>query len=209
MEYHTVGVLLRTLRCRLLGRADLARWRDAETFDGGWEQRTRLIAGLVPRASRVIEFGAGRRLLEAHLDASCTYVPSDLVARGPDTIVLDLNARPLPQLSALKLDVAVLAGVLEYIAEPASFITWLAQQVPTCITSYSCAATKSRSLGRLRETIRRTGAGWVNTFNEDELVGAFRSGGFELSHTADWHTPEGSERIFVFHSRSPARRLTP
>jgi hypothetical protein len=187
----------------LFGKADLARWRDAETFDD-WEERTRLIAQLVPKGTRVIEFGSGQRKLERLLDASCTYIPSDLVSRGADTVVLDLNARPLADLRALKLDVAVLAGVIEYIAAPPSFIAWLSHQVTRCICSYGCAHTPRRSLGRLHETMRRTGSGWVNTFNEEELVQAFRSGGFRLTAMKDWHTVDGSERIFVFHTGAVA-----
>ena len=98
MEYNTVGLMLRTLRCRLLGRADISRWRNAEAFGDDWKERTLLIARLVPKGTRVIEFGAGKRNLESQLDRSCTYIPSDLVSRGPGTLVLDLNARPWPNL---------------------------------------------------------------------------------------------------------------
>jgi hypothetical protein len=199
MEYNTVGLMLRTLRCRLLGIPDIARWRNTEAFDD-WKDRTLLIAQLVPRGTRVIEFGAGKRNLESHLDSRCTYIPSDLVSRGPNTLVLDLNTRPLPDLRELKLDVAVLAGVIEYISAPRSFVAWLAQQVKTCIASYECARTRPKTLGRVRETVRRTGAGWVSTLTEGELTEIFCSAGFTLTETRDWHTMAGSERIFVFRS---------
>jgi hypothetical protein len=195
--------MLRTLRCRLLGAADTARWGNAEAFDD-WKERTLLIAQLIPRGTRVIEFGAGKRNLESQLDTSCTYIPSDLVSRGPGTLVLDLNTRPLPNLRELKLDVAVLAGVIEYISAPRSFVSWLSQQVTMCIASYGCARTRARTLGRVSETIRRTGAGWVNTFTEDELIEIFCSAGFTLTDMRDWHTMGGSERIFVFRSSSIA-----
>jgi hypothetical protein len=198
MEYNTPGVVLRTLRCRLFGKADVERWRDADAFGGDWEERTRLIAQLVPERTRVIEFGSGQRKLERHLPASCTYIPSDIVSRGLGTVVLDLNARPLPDLRPLKLDVAVFAGVIEYIADLRSFVVWLSQQATLCIASYGCAQTRAGSLGRLRETMRRTGAGWVNTFDEGALIETFRSGRFTLTEHTDWHTPDGSERIFVF-----------
>jgi hypothetical protein len=201
MEYYTVGVVLRTLQCRFFGTTDVTRWRDAETF-ADWEERTRLIAQLVPKKARVIEFGAGKRKLESLVDPSCTYIPCDIVSRGANTLVFDLNARPLPNLRYLKLDVAVCAGVFEYIADLNLFVTWLSQQVTTCIASYECAQTRSWRLARLRETIRRTAVGWVNTFNEEELIEMFRSGGFTLTETKDWHTPDGSERIFVFRNLS-------
>jgi hypothetical protein len=197
MEYNTLGVIFRTLRCRWFGRADIMRWQNASGFDD-WGERTRLIARLVPHGTRVIEFGAGGRALEGQLDASCVYLPSDIINRGANTLILDLNVRPLPDLRALQLDVAVLAGVVEYLADFHSFADWLSQQVRMCIVSYECAHTQPGSFDRVRETIRRTGAGWVNTFDEDEFVEVFRSAGFTVKDTRDWHTPSGSERIFVF-----------
>jgi hypothetical protein len=202
MEYHTIGVAVRTLRCRLFGTTDISRWRDAERFSDDWEGRTRLIAQLVPKGTRIIEFGAGRRNLESQIDPSCTYIPCDIVSRGENTLVLDLNARPLPDLRDLRPDVAIFAGVIEYISDLKSILTWLSQQVTTCIISYECAKTQSWRLARLMETIRRTGAGWVNTFSEEELVEIFRSGGFTPTERKDWRTSDGDERIFVFRNLS-------
>jgi hypothetical protein len=51
-----------------------------------------------------------KRRLESYLDPSCSYFPSDAVDRGGNTIVLDLNSRPLPDLSYLELDLEVLLG---------------------------------------------------------------------------------------------------
>ena len=202
MEYHTIGVTVRTLRCRLFGTTDISRWRNAEMFPDDWEERTRLIAQLVPKGTRIIEFGAGRRNLESQIDPSCTYIPCDIVSRGENTLILDLNAKPLPDLRHLRPDVAIFAGVIEYISDLKSILTWLSQQVTTCIISYECAKTQSWRLARLMETIRRTGAGWVKTFSEEELVEIFRSGGFAPTERKDWRTLDGDERIFVFRNLS-------
>src|SRR5258708_2527383 len=136
MEYHTIGVTVRTLRCRLFGTTDMSRWRDAKRFPDDWEERTRLIAQLVPKETRIIEFGAGRRNLESQIDSTCTYIPCDIVSRGDNTLVLDLNARPLPDLRDLRPDVAIFAGVIEYISDLKSILIWLSRQVTTCIISY-------------------------------------------------------------------------
>ena len=122
-------------------------------------------------------------------------------------IVLDLNSRPLPDLSHLKLDVAVFAGVLEYISDLDSVILWLSRQVTMCIASYECAHTPPRTIGRFKETIRRTGAGWINTFTEDALVRTFGTGGFTLTETHDWHVGNSSERIFVFNTTASRRDI--
>jgi hypothetical protein len=165
------------------------------------------IARIVPKQSRVIEFGAGKRQLESYLDPSCSYVPSDVIDQGGNTIVLDLNSRPLPDLSHLKLDVAVFAGVLEYISDLDSVVLWLSDQVAMCVASYGCAHTRPRTLGRFKETIRRTGAGWINTFTEHALVQTFGTGGFILTKTHDWHVSESSERIFVFSADASRRHI--
>ena len=207
MKYNTLGVFLRTLRSRLFGQTDLARWIDTSNFDAEWEERTQLIARIVPKHTRVIEFGAGERQLESYLDPTCSYFPSDLVDRGGNTIVLDLNSRPLPDLSHLKLDVAVFAGVLEYISELDSVVLWLSYQVAMCISSYGRAHTQPRTIGRFKETIRRTGAGWINTFTENALVQTFGAGGFILTEKHDWHVGDSSERIFVFKAAASRRDI--
>jgi hypothetical protein len=206
MKYNTFGVFFRTLGCRLLGQTDRARWLDTSNFDGEWEERTQLMARVVPKHTRVIEFGAGKRQLESYLDPTCSYFPSDLVDRGGNTIVLDLNSRPLPNLSHLKLDAAVFAGVLEYISDLDAVVHWLSYQVGMCIASYECASTQPRTVGRFKETLRRTGAGWINTFTEDALVQAFAAGGFILTETHGWYVGDSSERIFVFKRRCESKR---
>jgi hypothetical protein len=207
MKYNTFGVFFRTLRHRLFGQTDLARWIDTSNFDAEWEERTQLISRVVPKHTRVIEFGAGKRQLESYLDPTCSYFASDLVDRGGNTIILDLNSRPLPDLSHLKLDVAVFAGVLEYISDLGSVVLWLSRQVAMCIASYGCAHTRPRTIGRFKETIRRTGAGWINTFTEEALVRTFGTGGFILTETHDWHVGDSSERIFVFSAVARRRDI--
>ena len=202
MEYNTFGIALRSLRCRWFGKTDLGRWRDSSKFDSDWEDRAKLIARLVPKDTRVIDFGAGLRTLEKYLDPSCSYIPSDLVSRGSDTIVFDLNERPLPDLTYLALDVATLAGVVEYINNVPAFVGWLAGQTSACIVSYECARNVAGTFGRLPENIQRIGAGWVNTYTESELLDVFKSGGFEITNRISWVTPQGEEQIFHFRSRA-------
>jgi len=204
VRYNTLSTAVKALRCKLFGISDVNRWVDVADYDD-WVERTRLIAGLVPAGSRVIEFGAGHRRLQGLLSADCSYTPSDLASRGPDTIVFDLNARPLPDLRDQRFDVAVLAGVLEYVANLPSFTAWLAQQAPLCICSYGCVATPRHSPGRLKEHIDRARAGWANTLDERQLIDIFSAAGFVKRHTTDWHTPEGSERIFLFSRKDVAQ----
>jgi hypothetical protein len=192
------------LGVRWLARTDVARWADLGRHDPAWDARTRRIGALVPKGARVVEFGAGRRQLEACLDASCRYVPSDLVSRGPDTLVLDLNRRPLPDLSPLKLDAAVFGGVLEYVGDLRTLVGWVARHVALCIASYECAATRPGTVGRLREAVDRATMGWVNSYTEDALVALFRAAGFTGWDSVDFSGPDGDGRIFLFRKPPPA-----
>lgn len=176
-------------------KTDYNRWAGPRNIYANWEPRSKIAATLVPNHSRVIEFGAGKRVLERYLDPSCSYVPSDIVDRGPGTIVFDLNQRPLPDLGTDAYDVAVLLGVLEYVRDVPSFLDWLTKLVPTCVLGCVTAQAKSAlSLRAVRETIRRMRGGWLNIYREDELISLFRQRGFTLTQDDNWE----DQRLFVF-----------
>ncbi len=78
-----IAPVIKTVIMRAFADSDYKRWSSSESLEMWWDERTRVIAGLVRPDSRVIEFGAGRRQLEKFLPASCRYTPSDLVDRGP------------------------------------------------------------------------------------------------------------------------------
>jgi hypothetical protein len=178
---------------------DYRRWANPRSLHPSWEPRTKKAAALVPNHSRVIEFGAGNRILERYLDPSCTYVPCDIVDRGPGTILCDLNQRPLPDLGANVYDVAVLIGVLEYLRDVPSVLDWLAKRVPVCVLSYACAKANGRSLRALLGAVKRLKAGWMNDYREEELRSLFHERGFVLLREESWH----NQRLFVF-SQSPS-----
>jgi hypothetical protein len=175
-------------------KTDYGRWSDTRNIFASWESRTKRAAALVPTDSRVIEFGAGNRVLERHLDQSCTYTPSDIVDRGPGTIVCDLNERPLPALGAGAYDVAVLMGVLEYMRDMPSVLDWLTELAPTFVLSYACARGSRYSPRRALGSAGRLKAGWLNSYRGDEIRSLFNDRGFVLLHEESWH----NQRLFVF-----------
>jgi len=203
VRYGTIRLGVATLSRRLSSKPDVTRWADLDSFDPAWNERTQIIADLIAPGSRVLEFGAGRRHLETLLDARSTYSASDLVERGDDTLVADLNKRPLPSLEAQRPDVVVFAGVLEYLTRLPDLAAWLGREVSTCIASYECATSAPRSLQRLAEVVRRWRTGWVNTYSEDELVTIFSAARFRCVERRTWSTPQGDERIFVFAQPRP------
>jgi hypothetical protein len=175
-------------------KTDYNRWADARNIFASWESRSQRAAALVPAESRVIEFGAGNRVFERHLDPSCTYSPSDIVDRGPGTIVCDLNSTPLPDLGVDTYDVAVLLGVLEYVRDLPTVLDWLTELVPTLVLSYACARGSRYSPTRMAGSVGRLKAGWLNSYREDELCSMFSERGFAQPHVESWH----GQRLFVF-----------
>jgi hypothetical protein len=178
-------------------KTDRRRWADPRNIYASWESRNKQLAALVPSNSRVIEFGAGKRVLERYLEPSCTYTPSDIIDRGPGTIVLDLNQRPLPDLGPDAYDVAVFSGVLEYVRDVPAVLDWLTKYVAVCVLTYAPEKAKGRSPRGLLEKIGRLRHGWMNNYRENELRSLFRERGFELAHEEDWE----EQRLFVFSRR--------
>jgi len=175
-------------------KSDYKRWSDPRSFHADWEPRTKKVAALIPKDSRVIEFGAANRHLERYLDPSCSYVPSDMVDRGPGTIVCDLNERPLPDLGANVYDVAVFIGVLEYLRDLPSVLDWLTTYVNVCVLAYAPAQTNGHSVRVILETAARLRHGWMNNYREEDIRSLFRERGFELVRDEDWER----QRLFVF-----------
>ena len=136
--------------------------------------------------------------LRSHLDSSCTYVASDLISRRSDTFVVDLEKRPLPGLSNDDFDVAVFAGVLEYVSDVPGVVSWIGEYVTACIFSYECAARTNGIYGRLKRTWDRAALGWVNSFTEEELKSIFTRAGFVCSTQELWNTKDGDEPIYLF-----------
>jgi hypothetical protein len=169
-----------TLALCLRNASDRSRWQDEHALLGAWDERTALLARLVPPNSSVIEFGAGRMVLPSFLPPGCTYTPSDIVKRSPDTIVIDLNSREL--LSIPTHDVAVFSGVLEYIHDVPRLARHLARATPTVVTSYA-----ARRASRFGLTwFRRRSSGWVNDYTAHELIRLFESSGFVCTKTSEW-----------------------
>ena len=186
----------------VLQKTDHRRWSDPTNLESWWEPRTERAAALIPAGSRVIEFGAGNRTLERVLDPSCTYVPSDIVDRGPGTLVCNLNERPLPNLGSDVYDVAVMMGVLEYMRDAPSIVDWLAEHVQVCVLSYVCAEENRFSIRGARSRLRRIRAGWMNNFRDDELRSLFDERGFHLLQEEICL----GNRLFVFSRRADRDR---
>lgn len=199
-------MVIRTLRTRIFHISDRNRWRDLDNHDIAWDKRTRNIAALIAPDSNVIEFGAGRRQLPRWLPPRCGYIASDIVARGEQTLVCDLNKRPLPSLPhQTSVQVAVFSGVLEYVADLPGVISWLATQVDQVIASYNCITPADTVAARIRAAAARLSAGWVNGFTQAEFIASFDKAGFTLIKYVEG---EKNEHIYVFSKSSRSNHLS-
>lgn len=181
-----LGRLLLTSALKVQGKSDFRRWHGQECLSADWDSRTRKLAAFIEPGMRVIEFGAGRRVLERILPVGCAYTPSDLVDRGPGTIVCDLNDSELRDFPHY--DVAVFGGVLEYLHDVRRVVAHVGRRVERIVVSYAVAQ------GGLFRRFSRRASGWVNDFTSDELVRLFESEGFRCAQRETWQ----SQEIFCF-----------
>jgi hypothetical protein len=180
----------KVLADRLLNRSDYSRWSNEGNLERWWETRTARLAGFIPAGSRIIEFGAGTCRLPRYLDSGSVYIASDLVTRIPGTIVCDLNKRPLPDLGHLNLDVAVFAGVLEYLVNLPSIVEWLSTQVGICVASYDGVDAPRWTAGRIAALGRRKYFGYMNDYEPGALVALFEQAGFRCLAMDRWDSQE-------------------
>lgn len=132
-------------------------WADVENR---WPGRLELLAGLLPEsAATVLDLGAGSEGLRDLLPAGTVYIPVDRVRRSPETVVADLDVESPPPG-----DVAVAAGLLEYLAEVPGFLRRVREVVPVLVFTYHRPRTSSTGWSRvlsgreLRRACRQ--AGW-------------------------------------------------
>ena len=156
---------------------DLERWQVPTNLRPDWDERTQLVATLIPDGSKVIEFGAARLVLPRYLGPGCTYQPSDLVKRSEDTLELDLNeALPLLQ---CRYDYAVFSGVLEYVQDLDRLMRWLPGVTDKVIFSYAITDFLSDPISRRRH-------GWINSLSDSEVRQLINLYELELMSTERW-----------------------
>ena len=154
-------------------RTDKARWKKVATEDPPWDERNRLIGSLIPENSSIVDLGSGAMTLKRHLKAGCHYQPCDVV-RSPEVLFCDFNERIYPALDR-HFDYTVCSGILEYMRDPADFLTRISRYGSTALLSYNPLIEGETRISRL-------GKGWVNHFTQSELEELFARVGlkFEL-----------------------------
>ncbi|MDB9315914.1 hypothetical protein PN462_22570 [Spirulina sp. CS-785/01] len=183
---HKIAIVQRSLATsirKLTGKSDYKKWSQPNELSPDWDRRTQKIATLIKPQSSVLEFGAGRMILKQFLPEGCTYIPSDLVDRGQDTLVCDLNSNALPQFPTC--DVAVFSGVFEYVHDVPRLIYHISSYVDVVIASYV--------VSDIEPTNRRM-QGWVNDYTSEEILQIFERSGF----LCDYQEEAFSQIIYRF-----------
>lgn len=165
----------RTHELRQDQKSDIERWENDEELLENWNERTRLLAGMVPENARVIEFGAGNMALKKYLPKNCEYQGSDLVKRFPEIIVCDLNTEI--DFSLRPYNTAVFSGVLEYVYDIEVVFEQLEKEIKTVILSYACSDISLTNRLRL---------GWLSDYSKEDLEGVFIRNGYEIVEYMEW-----------------------
>jgi hypothetical protein len=165
-------------------KSDKERWKPIGSLKKSWGSRTIEMSKFITPNSTIIEFGAGRMVLKNHLPEGCSYTPSDIVDRGPGTIVIDLNNPDLPKFD--QYDYCVFSGVLEYINDVPKLIEHLSDSIDSFIISYAVPKEDPKA---------KRGNGWVNSYSENEIINIFKEKGYAISEKMDWF----KQVIFVFN----------
>ena len=145
----------------LFRKNNLRRWTKVSQEIPSWDARNRLIAGIVPPGSSVLDIGAGAQTLRRHLRETSFYTPCDLVQSTSDTILCDFNNGLIPT-GLPRHDFAICSGVLEYIRTPAPFLKLLREHGRQVILSYNVRLPEDSLVDRLAND-------WVNNYNAAEI----------------------------------------
>ena len=158
-------------------KSDLNRWEDDKELLVNWNERTKILATMIPANSDVIEFGAGNQNLKNYLSENCTYQPSDLVSRSEQTLICDLN-KPI-NINLKTYDTAVFSGVLEYVYDIDKVFEQLNGEINRVVLSYACKDSFTENRERL---------GWLSDFKKEELEKIFKKYQYNIKEYQEWRS---------------------
>ena len=161
---------------RQLKESDLQRWSKDQVFYDDWNERSHILGSYVADGSRVIEFGAGKGVLENYFNKTITYQPVDIVQRTPNFLVCDLNKIPL-SISLAAYNTAIFSGVLEYVYDIEVLFEQFSTQIPHMILSYSCSDICKQN---------RLTNGWLSDYTLADLKTIFKKYNYKINREQHW-----------------------
>lgn len=156
-------------------RSDLERWENSKELLENWNERTCLMAKMIPGNAKIIEFGAGNMVLKNYLPSNCEYQGSDLVKRSPGMKVCDLNEGI--DFSLGPYDTAVFSGVLEYVYDIDKIFEQLNGEIQRVVLSYACYDHFPANRERM---------GWLSDYKKEELERVFHKYNYEIKSYQEW-----------------------
>lgn len=139
--------------------SDVRRWARGAELDTAALERARWAARRIPKASRVLDLGAGQMELQRQLETGCDYRPADVLGLSEHSVELDLNQPAFP---AGNFDVVAALAILEHLHDPAWTLQRARVAAPRLVGSYPVCA----SVDSLRD---RRSQGWFNDYSVDGL----------------------------------------
>jgi len=180
----------------LVTRTNKSRWKQvSQNPEPHWDWRNKVIAGLVPAGSSVLDVGCGPQTLRRHLDKSCKYQPCDVIKSTPDVIQCDFNAGEYPD-PGVTYDVVICSGVIEYIRKPKEFLKRMPALGRMMILSY-CPTREGQS------RLDRLSVNWVNHYSRAEFDGLLTEMGLKWEAV---HTSDEGETIYKIKGKAPRPR---
>ena len=138
------------------------RWFGAQAGEDWVHERCRLAAACIEDGANVADLGCGLQVLREHLHTSCLYTGYDLGDMHPANVLLDLDGPfTLPEGH----DVAVLLGVLEFLADPQSALARVVEAVDAVVLSFVCVLEASQADLKRRESV-----GAQHHWTEEDLM---------------------------------------
>ena len=166
---------IKTQELRDQSKSDINRWKSKEEFHENWNERTAILASMIPEHSKIIEFGAGNLELRKLLPKGCSYTPTDICERYPGMLVCDLNESI--NINLKDYDTAVFSGVLEYVYDIEGVIRELEGEINDIILSYACSDISHAP---------RLERGWLSDFTKADLEVIFLKNGFRVIEYQEW-----------------------
>lgn len=164
-----------TIDLRKAKKTDHKRWKQAEELYIDWDERTAILASMIPRGANIIEFGAGNMALKKQLPPNCTYTPSDLYNRGEGMLECDLNSQI--EFSLAPYDTAVFSGVFEYVYDVDKVFQQLSDYIENVVLSYACIDISNAD---------RLKSGWLSDYSREELETIFKKYSYEIVEYKEW-----------------------
>lgn len=162
----------------LLLRTDVGRWREVVAETPGWDDRNKLIAGLIPPGSSVLDLGAGAQSLKGYLAPGDDYQPCDLVKAAEGVLPCDFNAGWYPDIHQ-QYDFVVCSGLLEYVRDIRTFLRIVPTYGRVLIVSYACRQPSESKFARAKH-------GWLNHFTKTDLQAMFAAAGLNSTEVGVW-----------------------